>query len=96
MSVSQAQVDQYLTELRQKGNEATTTFGADGSEVTKHRDGRVTVTLFFDTAGQTPAQVKQAENAATDAAEQFRGFDADAQVASDGNVVRAIGVFDAP
>jgi len=102
MSLTQQAVETYMQALRTKANEATTTFGADASEVTKHRDGRVTVTLFFvasapsDASAPTPGSIKTAELSAADAAEQLRTFGASVQTHSEGAQSRVIAVFDAP
>lgn len=95
------QVQTWLNELRTQASEATTTFNADESKVEKHRDGRVTVTLFFNADPNesgviTPGQIRISEGAAADAAEALRGYGARVQVHSEGDVARVIGVFPAP
>jgi hypothetical protein len=99
-SIPQA-VQTWLNELRTQASEATSTFSADESKVTKHRNGRVTVTLFFiadenQSGIVTPGAAQQSESDAVDAAEQLRGYGAETQLHSEGAVARVIGVFDAP
>lgn len=98
------QVQNWLDELRTKADEATSQFGADDSEITKHRSGRVTVTLFFvtedstpnDNAPPNPSDIRASEDAAVAAAEDLRSFGAETQVHSEGAQTRVIGVFSAP
>lgn len=95
------QVQTWLDDLRAQASEATSTFSADESEVVKHRNGRVTVTLFFIAAENqggsvTPATMRTSEEDAVAAAEQLRGYGAETQVHSEGTQTRVIGVFAAP
>jgi hypothetical protein len=95
---TQQQVDDYLNEIRAKGNEASTTFGCDETQVKKNTDDVVILTLHFiaDTnqnGDVTPGEMKATENSAVSAAEDLRGFGAAAQVHSEGERTRVIAKF---
>lgn len=92
---TQAAVDNYVQQLRDARGTAETTFDtASSADIHVYPSNQVNVTLTFDPAADTQTDRNAAEQAATDAADELRGFGADyVNSRSDNGSVELVAVF---